>query len=68
MVVVRWMGVRVALSEKLREGKLAIVDDLQAADLKTKAMGSMLTQRGWDNALFVQGMKYIIDQIYVYML
>ncbi|KAJ0409013.1 hypothetical protein ATCC90586_005197 [Pythium insidiosum] len=52
---VRAMGLRVALSTKLREGKLAIVDSLDVENAKTKAMKETLESRGWDHALFVDG-------------
>ncbi|CAI5739339.1 unnamed protein product [Hyaloperonospora brassicae] len=52
---VRAMGLRVALSTKLREGKLAVVDSLDANVSKTKEMKQLLGRRGWDHALFVGG-------------
>ncbi|EEY66215.1 50S ribosomal protein L4 [Phytophthora infestans T30-4] len=52
---VRAMGLRVALSTKLREGKLAIVDSLDVDITKTKDMKKLLGGRGWDHALFVGG-------------
>ncbi|TMW68661.1 hypothetical protein Poli38472_006129 [Pythium oligandrum] len=52
---VRAMGLRVALSTKLREGKLAVVDTLDVDVSKTKEMKELLESRGWDHALFVDG-------------
>ncbi|KAL0587031.1 hypothetical protein ABG067_003371 [Albugo candida] len=52
---VRAMGIRVALSEKLREGKLAIVENLDWDIVKTKELRDLLKARNWDNALFVDG-------------
>ncbi|KAG7393690.1 54S ribosomal protein L4 mitochondrial [Phytophthora pseudosyringae] len=52
---VRAMGLRVALSTKLREGKLAVVDSLDVDVTKTKDMKKLLGGRGWDHALFVGG-------------
>ena len=52
---VRAMGLRVALSTKLREGKLAIVDNLDVEIAKTKPMKELLETRGWDHALFIDG-------------
>lgn len=49
------MGIRVALSEKLREGKLAIVENLDWDIVKTKELRDLLKARNWDNALFVDG-------------
>ncbi|CAI5729352.1 unnamed protein product [Peronospora destructor] len=54
---VRAMGLRVALSTKLREGKLAVVDSLDIDVTKTKDMKKLLGGRGWDHALFVGGEK-----------
>lgn len=50
---VRRMGVRVALSAKLREGRLAIVDDLMVESHKTKHMMEILNNKGWNNILFL---------------
>ncbi|CAK4689058.1 unnamed protein product [Aphanomyces euteiches] len=52
---VRAMGLRVALSTKLAEGKLAIVKDLHVEEDKTKPMKSLLETKGWDHALFIDG-------------
>lgn len=52
---VRAMGLRVALSTKLREGKLAVIDTLDVEITKTKEMKDLLEKRGWDHALFVDG-------------
>ncbi|OQR96945.1 50S ribosomal protein L4 [Achlya hypogyna] len=52
---VRAMGLRVALSAKLAEGKLAIVQDLSIESEKTKAAKQLLESKGWDDALFVDG-------------
>ncbi|RLN57969.1 hypothetical protein BBJ28_00005508 [Nothophytophthora sp. Chile5] len=53
---VRAMGLRVALSTKLREGKLAVVDTLDIGQMsKTKEMKALLGGRGWDHALFIGG-------------
>ncbi|TDH70819.1 uncharacterized protein CCR75_008737 [Bremia lactucae] len=52
---VRAMGLRVALSTKLREGKLAVVDSLSIDVTKTKDMKKLLSSRGWNHALFVGG-------------
>ncbi|EQC31419.1 50S ribosomal protein L4 [Saprolegnia diclina VS20] len=52
---VRAMGLRVALSTKLAEGKLAIVKELDVETGKTKSMKALLEAKGWDDALFVDG-------------
>lgn len=50
---VRHMGVRVALSAKLREGKLVILDDLPSTISKTKEINRVLEDRNWKHALFI---------------
>jgi len=50
---VRNMGMRVALSAKLREGKLAIVDSFEVPDIKTKHVATLLKEKEWDNLLFI---------------
>ena len=52
---VRSLGLRVALSAKMRENRLAIVEDLNLEQHKTKVLRNMLAQRGWTNALFIDG-------------
>jgi len=58
---VRSMGLRVALSAKLREGKLAVVDDFLIQSSKAKTMHSYLTEQNWDHVLFVHGEKCVND-------
>jgi large subunit ribosomal protein L4 len=50
---VRRLGVRVALSARMREGKLVIVDDLEIENNKTSLLKSIFDKRGWDNALII---------------
>lgn len=52
---VRRMGVRVALSAKLREGRLAVVDQLAWEEHKTKGVAKLMQERGWSNVLFLTG-------------
>ncbi|KAL7693222.1 putative ribosomal protein L4/L1e [Plasmopara halstedii] len=58
---VRAMGLRVALSTKLREGKLAVIDSLDTDVSKTKDMKKLLGSRGWNHALFVGGKEVNSD-------
>lgn len=52
---VRKLALKTALSAKHAEGKLVIVDELKAADTKTKLMASKFKTLGWDSALIVDG-------------
>lgn len=50
---VRRLGLRVALSARMREGKLVIVDDLEIEEAKTALLKGVLESRGWSNALII---------------
>ena len=50
---VRALGLKSALSEKVKSGKLFIVDSLDIAEPKTKALSEKLGKLGWDNALVI---------------
>ncbi|KDQ12871.1 hypothetical protein BOTBODRAFT_45522 [Botryobasidium botryosum FD-172 SS1] len=53
---VREMGMRVALSTKLREGNLNIVESLDWPDMKTNTLDKRVKSLGWnDKTLFVVG-------------
>lgn len=52
---VRALGLRHALSVKARGSDLIIIDSLNAADSKTKALIASLGKLGIDNALFIGG-------------
>lgn len=52
---VRQQAMRCALSAKQAEGKLVILDDLQLAEPKTKALSERLGKLGLSNALIVGG-------------
>ena len=52
---VRRLALRTALSSKQAEGKLVIIDDVNAAQPKTAALAASFRTLGWDSVLFVQG-------------
>ncbi len=52
---VRKLALKTALSTKQAEGKLIIVDELKAAEAKTKSMAGKLDVLGWKSALIIDG-------------
>ncbi|MBL4666063.1 MAG: 50S ribosomal protein L4 [Sneathiella sp.] len=50
---VRKLALKTALSSKAAEGKLIIVDDLKAANAKTKVMAGKFAALGWSSALII---------------
>ncbi len=52
---VRRLALRTALSSKQAEGKLVIIDDVNAAQPKTAALAASFRTLGWASVLFVQG-------------
>lgn len=52
---VRALGLRTALSAKLAEGKLVILDNLDAKDAKTQAVGAQLEKLGISSAVVIDG-------------
>lgn len=52
---VRALALRHALSSKLRDESLIVVDDLAAKEAKTKALTGSLEKLGLSNALFIGG-------------
>ncbi len=52
---IRSLGMRIALSSKVRESKLIIIEDAKAKDHKTAKMASAFKGLGFDNALIVAG-------------
>lgn len=52
---VRKLALKNALSAKQAEGKLVIVDELKAADAKTKVMAGKFDALGWKSALIIDG-------------
>ena len=52
---IRALGLRIALSEKAKEGKLFILDSMVMETPKTKEMQKVLTNNGWNSVLFIGG-------------
>jgi len=54
---VRFMGMRVAWSAKIKEGRLMAVESLNWPEFKTRTLGQRLVQMGWDDSrtLFITG-------------
>jgi len=50
---IRALGLKSALSEKAKNGKLVIVDSLEIAEPKTKALSEKLGKLGWENTLVI---------------
>ena len=51
----RQLGLKTALSAKLKEGNLVIVDEAKLAEPKTKVLNEKLTACGLKNSLFIDG-------------
>lgn len=49
------MGMRVALSAKLKEQRLGVVESLDWTGLKTRHLVRRITSLGWHKTLFVTG-------------
>jgi large subunit ribosomal protein L4 len=52
---VRRLGLKMALSAKLDEGKLAVIDAARIAEPKTKALRAKLAALRWDSVLIIDG-------------
>ena len=52
---VRRLGLKTALSAKLGEGKLVVIDAARAGEPKTKALRARLEVLGWDSVLIIDG-------------
>jgi large subunit ribosomal protein L4 len=52
---VRRLGLKVALSSKLADGKLVILDQAALAEPKTKQLAARLDQLGWSSVLLIDG-------------
>ena len=53
------MGVRVALSAKLREHGLGVVETLDWPGMKTKPLAERIAELGWRKTLFVTGLDAV---------
>jgi large subunit ribosomal protein L4 len=52
---VRRLGLKTALSAKLDEGKLVVIDAARADEAKTKALRARLDALGWESVLIIDG-------------
>lgn len=52
---VRRLGLRVALSARMREGKCAVIQSEALKEGKTQYLRTLLSQWGWNNVLFIGG-------------
>jgi large subunit ribosomal protein L4 len=52
---VRKLGLRMALSSKLAEGKLVVLDAASLAEPKTKQLATALGKHGWSSTLIIDG-------------
>jgi len=52
---VRRLGLKTALSAKLGEGKLVVIDAARADEAKTKALRARLEAMGWGSVLIIDG-------------
>jgi len=57
----RRMVVRALLAEKMREGKMIVVDSLEMDDPKTKVIGDLLKSKGLDRRVLVLGESSFIE-------
>jgi large subunit ribosomal protein L4 len=52
---VRTLGLRLALSDKRREGQLVILDEAVLKDAKTASLAKLVAAHGWSSALVIGG-------------
>ncbi len=57
----RQLGLKIALSSKVKEGNLAVIDEAKLASPKTKDLQSKLNGLGWNNCLFIDGNEVDIN-------
>jgi large subunit ribosomal protein L4 len=55
---VRALGLRCALSAKLADGKLVVLEDAKLDEPKTKGLATRLTQLGWGSVLVIDGPEF----------
>ncbi|WP_455476527.1 50S ribosomal protein L4 [Bartonella sp. B17] len=58
---IRALGLRLALSSKLKANDLIVVDELSMKDFKTKALAFSFSKLGFSNALVIGGQKIDIN-------
>jgi large subunit ribosomal protein L4 len=52
---VRKLALKTALSSKLTDGKLVVIDEAKLADGKTKTLSAKFAKLGWSSALIIDG-------------
>ena len=52
---IRALGLKMALSDKAKGGKIVVLDTLELKDAKTKALAGQLEKLGLNKALFIDG-------------
>ncbi|MDT8343121.1 MAG: 50S ribosomal protein L4 [Thermohalobaculum sp.] len=52
---VRALGLRMALSAKVREGQLIVVDEARLSEPKTRSLADKVAKLGWTKALVIDG-------------
>ena len=52
---IRKLALKTALSAKLADGNLVVVDNLALKEAKTKELGGKLDKLGWSSVLFIDG-------------
>ena len=52
---VRQLALRCALSSKVADGKLVVLDEAKIADPKTRALAGQFDKLGWDSVLIIAG-------------
>lgn len=52
---IRQLGLIYALSTKMGQGNLFVVNDMRLEESKTRRLSEIVTSRGWDSALFITG-------------
>jgi large subunit ribosomal protein L4 len=52
---VRKLGLKSALSAKLKEGKLVVLDEARMAEAKTKELASSMAKHGWGRTVLIDG-------------
>jgi large subunit ribosomal protein L4 len=55
---VRALGLRCALSAKLADGKLVVLDEAKLDEPKTKGLATRLAQLGWRSVLVIDGPEF----------
>ncbi len=57
----RQLGLKIALSSKVKEGNLVVIDEAKLSSPKTKDLQAKLNVCGWNNCLFIDGNEVDIN-------